>query len=369
MVLERLPENCKVDVFSQVGVEPDFSTVEKAVAMMRRSKPDTIIALGGGSVLDAAKVMRLFYDWPDLKMSEVATPFLDFRQRVYRFPQGASTQLVAIPTTSGTGSEVTPFAVLKDANTHTKFSLVDESLLPDVAILDAQLTRSLPPQITVDTAVDALTHALEALVSIMASDYTDGLALEAIRLIFEALPEAVKNGSNVVWRHKLHNAACLAGMAIGNASVGVNHALAHSLGARFDIPHGRANGVFLLSTLEYNSQVPRKITPHSTHTHYVAPKKYARAARFLGLGDKQPGISDDELVVLLRRAVYDLLRGLNQPLAIEELGIPAAELLKIGPELVKSSFEDMSLRTNPRMALLTDIEELFRKSYPRRERP
>ncbi|MBX9695551.1 MAG: iron-containing alcohol dehydrogenase, partial [Cyanobacteria bacterium] len=170
MVLERLPESCKVDVFSQVGVEPDFSTVQKAVSMMRKSQPDTIIALGGGSVLDAAKIMRLFYDWPDLKLSDVATPFLDFRQRVVRFPAGQSTQLVAIPTTSGTGSEVTPFAVLKDSENHTKFSLVDESLLPDIAILDAQLTRSLPPQITVDTAVDALTHALEALVSIMSSD-------------------------------------------------------------------------------------------------------------------------------------------------------------------------------------------------------
>jgi acetaldehyde dehydrogenase/alcohol dehydrogenase len=246
---------------------------------------------------------------------------------------------------------------------------VDESLLPDVAILDAQLTRSLPPQITIDTAVDALTHALEALVSIMSSDYTDGLALEAIRLIFEALPEAVKNGSNVVWRHKLHNAACLAGMAIGNASVGINHALAHSLGARFDIPHGRANGVFLLSTLQYNSQVPRKITPHSTHTHYVAPKKYARAARFLGLDEKQADNIDDELSVRLQRAIYDMLREMKQPLAIEELGIPADELLKIGPELVKASFEDMSLRTNPRMALLEDIKDLYFTSYPTRQRP
>jgi acetaldehyde dehydrogenase/alcohol dehydrogenase len=369
MVLERLPENCRVDVFSQVGVEPDFSTVEKAVAMMRRSKPDTIIALGGGSVLDAAKIMRLFYDYPDLKLSDVATPFLDFRQRVVKFPSGGGTQLIAVPTTSGTGSEVTPFAVLKNNDSHTKYSLVDESLLPDVAILDAQLTRSLPPQITIDTAVDALTHALEALVSIMSSDYTDGLALEAIRLIFEALPEAVKNGSNVVWRHKLHNAACLAGMAIGNASVGINHALAHSLGARFDIPHGRANGVFLLSTLQYNSQVPRKITPHSTHTHYVAPKKYARAARFLGLDEKQADLSDDELSVRLQRAIYDMLREMKQPLAIEELGIPADELLKIGPELVKASFEDMSLRTNPRMALLEDIKDLYFTSYPTRQRP
>ena len=369
MVLERLPENCRVDVFSQVGVEPDFNTVQAAVTMMRKCQPDTIIALGGGSVLDAAKIMRLFYDFPDLKMSDVDTPFLDFRQRVVKFPIGTATQLVAIPTTSGTGSEVTPFAVLKDSDSHKKYSLVDESLLPDIAILDAQLTRSLPPQITIDTAVDALTHALEALVSIFSSDYTDGLALEAIRLIFEALPEAVKTGSNVVWRHKLHNAACLAGMAIGNASVGVNHALAHSLGARFDIPHGRANSVFLLSTLEYNSAIPRKITPHSTHTHFVAPKKYARAARFLGLGDKQADQSDDEMAILLRRAVYDLLTGLNQPTSIEDLGIPIPELEKYGPELVKTCFEDMSLRTNPRMALITDIKELFIQSYPKRQRP
>lgn len=369
MVLERLPQSCRVDVFSQVGVEPDISTVEAAVAMMRKSKPDTIIALGGGSVLDAAKVMRLFYDWPDLKMRDINTPFLDFRQRVVRFPSGASTQLVAIPTTSGTGSEVTPFAVIKDKDDLKKISLVDESLLPDIAILDAQLTRSLPAQITIDTAVDALTHALEALVSILSSDYTDGLALEAIRLIFEALPETVKNGSNVVWRHKLHNAACLAGMAIGNASVGVNHALAHSLGARFDIPHGRANGVFLLTTLEYNASVPRKLTPHSTHGTFAAPSKYARAARFLELGDKEADLSEQNLCVLLRRAIFDLLRGLEQPLSIEELGLKADDLLKVGPELVRSAFEDMSLRTNPRMALVTEIQDLFMKSYPRRQRP
>ncbi len=369
MVLERLPQSCRVDVFSQVGVEPDMSTVETAVAMMRKSKPDTIIALGGGSVLDAAKIMRLFYDWPDLKLKDIDTPFLDFRQRVVKFPTGASTQLVAIPTTSGTGSEVTPFAVIKDKDGLRKISLVDECLLPDIAILDAQLTRSLPAQITVDTAVDALTHALEALVSIISSDYTDGLALEAIRLIFEALPEAVKNGSNVVWRHKLHNAACLAGMAIGNASVGVNHALAHSLGGRFDIPHGRANGVFLLTTLEYNGSVPRKITPHSTHGTYAAPSKYARAARFLGLDDKEVDQSEQNLGLLLRRAVFDLLHGLGQPMSIEELGLPADELLKVGPELVRSAFEDMSLRTNPRMALVTEIQDLFVKSYPRRERP
>src|SRR5262249_28975499 len=238
LVKERLPAGCRVDVFSQLGVEPDWATIQKGVAMMRESQPDTIIALGGGSVLDAAKIMRLFYDYPNLDIADIAINFLDFRQRLAEFPTALHSLLVAIPTTSGTGSEVTPFAVFKDADGKRKISLVDECLLPDVAILDANLTRSLPLDITVDTAIDALTHALEALVSLLATDYTDGLAFEAIRLIFEALPEVTKDPSNIVWRHKLHNAACLAGMAIGNASVGVNHALAHSLGAQFDVPHG-----------------------------------------------------------------------------------------------------------------------------------
>lgn len=369
MVLEKLPDTCKVDVFSQLGVEPEWPVIEKVVAMMRRSTPDTIIALGGGSVLDAAKLMRLFYDWPDLKLEDISTPFLDFRQRVSTYPQGTKTQLIAIPTTSGTGSEVTPFAVLKDPARNCKISFVDETLLPDVAILDAQLTKTLPTSITMDTAIDALTHALEALVSILSSDYTDGLALEAIRLIFEALPETIKNPTNVLYRHKLHNAACLAGMAIGNASVGINHGLAHSLGAHFDIPHGRANGVFLLSTLEYNSSVPTKLAAHSTYTHFAAPEKYARAARFLGLGEGSSGLSVNDEALLLRRAVYDLLHGLEQPLSISELNIPAEELLKQGESLVRSTMEDMAIRTNPRIVLIKEAKELFIKSYHPRHRP
>lgn len=340
---------------------------------MNQSQPDTIVALGGGSVLDAAKIMRLFFDWPDLNIKEVSANFLDFRHRLNEFPKEVKTQLVAIPTTSGTGSEVTPFAVFKDNETKRKVSLVDESLLPAVAILDANLTRSLPPQITVDTAVDALTHALEALVSIMATDYTDGLALEAIRLIFEALPEAVADGTNVLWRHKLHNAACLAGMAIGNASVGINHSLAHSFGAMFDVPHGKANGIFLLSTLDYNSAIPNKFMPHSTHPLYVADRKYARAAQFLGLAadgsDGSAGKAVSGLVKSLKRAVYDLLTSVGQPLSIEELGIAREDLDANLPAIVQSAFEDMSLRTNPRMPLVSEVVELFVEAYPRRQRP
>ncbi|HEY9714761.1 MAG TPA: iron-containing alcohol dehydrogenase, partial [Chroococcales cyanobacterium] len=362
---------------SEVGMEPDWSTIQQAVSLMRQSKPDTIIALGGGSVLDAAKVMRLFYDYPELKLEEITVNFLDFRHRLVDFPPTHATQLVAIPTTSGTGSEVTPFAVLKDNEKKRKYSFVDEYLMPDVAIIDANLTKSLPKEITVDTAFDALTHALEALVSTFATDYTDGLALEAIRLIFEALPEVLKNGSNVLWRHKLHNAACLAGMAIGNASVGINHALAHSLGAKFDVPHGRANGVFLLTTLEHNSKIPQKFMPISGYALWVADKKYARAAQFLGLVDEasnEPFKNDtpettEKAVLALRRAVYDLARAAGQPLSIAELGISPQQVETEIADLVRAAFEDMSGKTNPSVPLLAQLPDIFIRSYPPRQRP
>jgi len=378
-VTERLPADCHVRVFSDIGVEPDWAAVQKAIAAMHQSQPDTVIALGGGSVLDAAKIMRLFYDYPELNMQELSVKFLDFRHRMVEFPQKVHTQLVAIPTTSGTGSEVTPFAVLKDNENHRKLSLVDECLLPNIAIIDANLTKSLPKEITVDTAFDALTHALESLVSTFASDYTDGLALESMRLIFEALPETLKAPTNIVWRHKLHNASCLAGMAIGNASVGINHGLAHSLGALFDVPHGRANGVFLLSTLAYNAKVPRKFMPSSTYVEWVADEKYARAAKFLGLSpayepdrNGSPASKNETkeaMIRALQRAVYDLAILSEQPLSIAELGISREAFDKALPQLVRNAATDMSTRTNPSLALIGDVTELLIKAYGPRTRP
>lgn len=373
LVLERLSSDCRVDVFSDIGIEPDWSTIEKAVAVMHQSQPDTVIALGGGSVLDAAKIMRLLYDHPSLKIKEVAVNFLDFRHRIAEFPSAMRTQLVAIPTTSGTGSEVTPFAVLKDSKLKKKISLIDECLLPNVAIIDANLTKSMPKEITVDTAFDALTHAIESLVSTFASDYTDGLALEAMRLIFEALPMALKSPNNVVWRHKLHNASCLAGMAIGNASVGVNHALAHSLGAAFDIPHGRANSVFLLSTIEYNAKIPAKFMPTSTYPLWVADQKYARAAQFLGLQSDNP--NGDALqqrqgyIKALLRAIYDLAISAGQPLSVAELGISPQDFERHMPDLVRGAFQDMSGRTNPSLPRLADLQQLLIGAFMPRQRP
>ena len=379
MVLERLSADCQVTIFDDIGVEPDFATIERAVAQMRQCSPDAVIALGGGSVLDAAKIMRLFYENPTLKLDEVAVKFLDYRHRLAILNPEMKTQLVAIPTTSGTGSEVTPFAVLKDHDTHKKISLVDDCLLPTIAIIDANLTKELPKEITVDTAFDALTHALEALVSTLASDYTDGLALEAIRLIFEALPEVLKNPSNVLWRHKLHNASCLAGMAIGNASVGINHALAHSLGGIFDIPHGRANSIFLISTIAYNARIPRKFMCMSSYPLWVADQKYARAAQFLDLpydekaelkaGKSPEDAKRDALVKALQQAVWDLAKTCGQSLSISELGVDEQIFSDALPQLIRQAYEDISGRTNPSCPLIEEVQDLFVNAYPERERP
>jgi acetaldehyde dehydrogenase / alcohol dehydrogenase len=374
MVTSQLPENTKVVLFSEMHAEPDFAIIQKAVAAMNECRPDTIIALGGGSVLDAAKLVRLFYDYPQLSIEDVSVDFVDFNHRMDVFPKEMKTQLVVVPTTSGTGSEVTPFAVFKDGN--RKVSLIDECLLPDVAIVDADFTRCLPLSLTADTAFDALTHALEALVSVFATDYTDGLALEAMRLIFEALPETAKEPDNVLYRHKLHHAATLAGMAIGNASVGVNHALAHAVGARFEVPHGRANAAFLLSTIEYNSQVPSKFVTAPCYPLWIADLKYARAAQFLGLKDAQGGTNPEQdeacrgrLIKALRQAIYDLGRLVQIPLSVAELGITVADFEAAVPNLTEVAMGDLAIRTNPGYVLAPELLKLFVSAYLPRQRP
>ena len=396
MVMERLPAQTRVDTFSGIEAEPDFEVIKRAIGMMRQSKPDTIIALGGGSVMDAAKIIRLFYEYPDLQLNELAVNFLNFRHRLVVFPKKTTVQLVAIPTTSGTGSEVTPFAVLSMDN--RKVSLIDECLLPDVAIIDANLTKTLPKELTVDSAFDALTHSIESLVSSYASDYTDGLALEAMRLICDALPQVLDNPGNVLLRHKLHNAACLAGMAIGNASVGINHALAHSLGMIFNIPHGKANSVFLLSTIEQNAKIPKKFTAVSSYPIWIADEKYARAAQFLNLATekKTNGKADSNLKIenvadvsldakeitknerearkqaliqALSRAIFDLLEKCGQPKSICQLGISEEVFKAKLPDLVALAFNDLSLRTNPSLPLQAELAQLFLESYPIRTRP
>jgi acetaldehyde dehydrogenase/alcohol dehydrogenase len=309
-------------------------------------------------VLDAAKAMRLFYENPELSLAELALPFLDARKRVAHYPQiEHSLKLVAVPTTSGTGSEVSPAAVLT-AGTR-KLTLVDYSLVPDMAVVDPRLTLTMPRSLTADTGVDALTHALEAAVSIFASPYTDAFCMQALHLILEALPRACADGSDLAARTAMSNAATLAGLAFSNAFVGVGHALAHAVGARFGVPHGRACGLFLPHILRYNASLPTKFMPAPGYTSYVAPDKYAQMAWVHGLG----GRTADERRERLFSAVTELLDTVGIPGSLAEAGVGEAEFEAALPELAEAAFMDASLRTNPRMPMVGELVGLLRAGF------
>jgi acetaldehyde dehydrogenase/alcohol dehydrogenase len=341
--------------------EPEIQVVLRGVEALNFYKADQIIALGGGSVIDAAKIMKLKYESPEADLQELAAPFLDLRKRVIEYPTQKliRTRLIAVPTTSGTGSEVTPFAVLTDNQRGRKVTLADYSLTPDVAIVDPQFVMSMPKGLTADTGIDCLTHALEAGVSNYASPYTDSCAMQAIRLAFKYLPIAYENPADEEARCMMHNAACIAAMAFSNASVGVNHALAHALGARFKVAHGRANALLLPHVMAYNAAVPAKFMPSPWTQGYVAHKKYATVADLLGLG----GQTVQEKVEKLIAALQQLLDQLGFPRSIAELGISKEDFERAIPEMVKTAFDDPSWRSNPRMPLMTELIELFWKAY------
>jgi len=341
--------------------EPEVKVVMQGVETLRLYKADQIIALGGGSVIDAAKIMKLKYESPDADLAELAAPFLDLRKRVVQYPTDKTNRarLIAIATTSGTGSEVTPFAVLTDKEHGCKVTLADYSLSPDVAIVDPQFVMSMPKGLTADTGIDCLTHALEAGVSSYASPYTDANAMQAIRLAFKYLPIAYEHPTDEEARCLMHNAACIAAMAFSNASVGVNHALAHAFGARFGVAHGRANALMLPHVMAYNAAVPAKFMPSPYQQGYVAHKKYATVADLLGLG----GQTVEEKVQNLITAVEQLLDRLGFPRSIAELGISKKEFEQAIPELVKTAFADPSWRSNPRMPLMAELADLFWKAY------
>jgi acetaldehyde dehydrogenase/alcohol dehydrogenase len=324
-------------------------------------KADQIIALGGGSVIDAAKMMKLKYESPEADFEELGSPFLDLRKRVVQYPTEKTNRarLIAIPTTSGTGSEVTPFAVLFDKARGRKVTLADYSLSPDVAIVDPQFVMSMPKGLTADTGVDCLTHALEAGVSNYASPYTDSNAMQAIRLAFKYLPIAYEHPQDEEARNMMHNAACIAAIAFSNASVGLNHALAHAFGARFGVAHGRANALMLPHVIAYNAAVPAKFMPSPNQQGYVAHKKYAMIADLLGLG----GDTVEEKVQNLIAAVEQLLDRLGMPSSIAAMGITKEEFERATPELVKIAFEDPSWLSNPRMPLTSELKKLFWKAY------
>ena len=289
MVRRSLPPETPVRVSIIPDAEPEVKVILQGVEALRFYKADQIIALGGGSVIDAAKIMKLKYESPEADLEELAAPFLDIRKRVVRVSRRRKSnqaRLIAISTTSGTGSEVTPFAVLIDKERGRKVTLADYSLSPDVAIVDPQFVMSMPKGLTADTGIDCLTHALEAGVSIFASPYTDSNAMQAIRLVFKYLPDAYEHPRDEEARSMMHNAACIAALAFSNASVGVNHALAHAFGARFGVSHGRANALMLPHVIAYNAAVPTKFMPSPNQRTYVAHKKYAMIADLLGLADR-----------------------------------------------------------------------------------
>ena len=361
IVRRYIPPETHVHVSVIPDAEPEVSVVMQGVEALNFYKADQIIALGGGSVIDAAKIMKLKYESPQADLEELAAPFLDLRKRVIDFPTEKvnRARLIAISTTSGTGSEVTPFAVLTDKERGCKVTLADYSLSPDVAIVDPQFVMSMPKGLTADTGIDCLTHALEAGVSIYASAYTDSNAMQAIRLVFKYLPIAYEQPQNEEARTMMHNAACIAAMAFANASVGVNHALAHAFGARFHVAHGRANALMLPHVIAYNAAVPSKFMPSPNQRGYTAHQKYALVSDLLGLG----GHTIEEKVSNLVTAIERLLDQLAFPRSIAAMGISKEDFALAMPELVKNAFDDPSGRSNPRMPLVSELEELFWSAY------
>ncbi|MEG0614693.1 MAG: bifunctional acetaldehyde-CoA/alcohol dehydrogenase [Oscillospiraceae bacterium] len=360
--LAKNPNKVSFEIFSEVEPDPDLTTVRKGAEVMRSFKPDVIIALGGGSAMDAGKAMWLFYEHPEADFIGMAQKFMDIRKRVYKFPHmGKSSKFVAIPTTSGTGSEVTSFAVISDKSKNMKYPLADYELTPDVAIIDPDFVMSVPPSPTADTGLDVLTHAIEAYVSILASDYTDALALHAIKLVFKYLPRSYKNGANdPEAREKMHNASCMAGMAFTNAFLGVNHSLAHKLGGEFHIAHGRANAILLPHVIAYNGETnPSKFAAWPKYGTYVAPERYQEISRMMGFKASTP----EEGVASLAAAVRDLMKELNVPMTLKEMGVDEKLFNDTIPALAYKAFEDQCTTANPRLPKVTELEELYKKAY------
>ncbi|MGM9926840.1 MAG: bifunctional acetaldehyde-CoA/alcohol dehydrogenase [Bacillus sp. (in: firmicutes)] len=359
--LRKRPDYVHCEIFSDVEPDPSVDTVMKGAEMMKQFEPDVIIALGGGSAMDAAKGMWLFYEHPEISFHGLKQKFLDIRKRVFKYPNlGHRAQFVAIPTTSGTGSEVTSFAVITDKTNNVKYPLADYELTPDVAIIDPQFVMTVPPSVTADTGMDVLTHAIEAYVSNMANDYTDGLALKAIELVFKYLPRAYRNGSNdELAREKMHNASTIAGMAFANAFLGINHSLAHKIGPEFNIPHGRANAILLPHVIRYNATKPTKFTAFPKYEHFIADERYAEIARMLGLPCKTTAEGVESLV----QAIIKLAKEMNVPMSIAECGVTKEQFESRVDYLADRAFEDQCTTANPKLPLVTELVEVYKSAY------
>ncbi len=360
--LRKREEYVHCEIFDQVEPDPSLETIMHGVDSMNQFKPDVIIALGGGSAIDAAKGMWLFYEHPEADFKNMSLKFLDIRKRAYKFPQlGKKSQLVAIPTTSGTGSEVTSFAVISDKKENKKYPLADYELTPDVAIIDPEFVMSVPKKSTAFTGMDVLTHAIEAYISILASDYTDALAIHAIEMVFTYLKDSFTKGAlDPLAREKMHNASTIAGMAFTNAFLGINHSLAHKLGGEFHIPHGCANAILLPHVIRYNGVAnPTKFTSWPKYESYIVGDKIFALMKKLGFNPKD----NDDAVEMLATEVEKLNEYLEIPATLKEYGIDEKAFLAKVDELADLAFGDQCTTANPRLPLVSELKQLYMIAY------
>lgn len=352
----------EVEVFYEVEADPTLEIVRRGAAVANRFKPDVIIALGGGSPMDAAKIIWVMYEHPDVYFEELALRFMDIRKRIYRFPKlGVKAELVAIPTTSGTGSEVTPFAVVTDEVTGVKYPIADYELTPNMAIVDPNLVMDMPKTLTAHGGIDAVTHALEAFVSVMANEYSDGQALQALQLLKDYLPSAYANGArDPVAREKVHNAATIAGIAFANAFLGICHSMAHKLGAEFHLPHGLANALLISNVIRFNAtDTPTKQAAFSQYSRPQALCRYAAIAGHLQLAGK----SDKDKVASLIAWVDELKQQLDIPASIRDAGVSESEFLAKIDSLAEEAFDDQCTGANPRFPLIAELKQLLLDSF------
>jgi len=350
------------ETFFNVAPDPTLACAKEGAKMMESFKPDTIIAIGGGSAMDAAKIMWVLYEHPEVDFMDMAMRFMDIRKRVYTFPKmGEKAYFIAIPTSAGTGSEVTPFAVITDETTGTKYPLADYELMPNMAIVDANLMMNAPKGLTSASGIDAVTHALEAYASMMATDYTDGLAKEALRIIFEYLPRAYDNGANdPEAREKMANAATMAGMAFANAFLGVCHSMAHKLGAFHHLPHGVANALMIDEVLRFNSvEAPTKMGTFPQYDHPHTLRRYAEVAEALNLG----GNTDEEKLENLIKAIDELKVKIGIKATIKDYGIDEKDFLDRLDDMTEQAFDDQCTGANPRYPLMSEIKDMYLRAY------
>ncbi len=349
-------------IFSDVEPDPTLRCARAGAAEMTNFQPDVIISLGGGSAMDAAKIMWVMYEHPEVNFHDLAMTFMDIRKRIYKFPtMGQKAMMVAIATSAGTGSEVTPFAVITDEETGVKYPLADYELTPDMAIVDAELMMTSPKGLTACAGIDVLVHAVEAYVSVMASEYTNGLALEAIRLVFKYLPGAYNEGTtNIKAREKMAHASCMAGMAFSNAFLGINHSMAHKLGAFHHLPHGMANSLVMKEVIKFNAtDAPTKQAAFAQYKYPNAAWRYAKIADHLGLG----GNTEAEKVELLLKAIDELQNKVNMPKTIKDAGVSEVKFFETLDEMVEQAFDDQCTGANPRYPLMKELKEMYITSY------